>query len=64
MAMCKGWIKEGPLWEFWNGAHLENEEREDLEIRGFRRLQEEWERLGMGRQRRVEKKKNTFTLGT
>ena len=30
--------------EFCNGAHLEDEEREDLEIRGATRLQQEWER--------------------
>ena len=32
---------EGSLEEFWNGAHLEDEEREDLGIRGCRRLQQE-----------------------
>ena len=41
MATCKGWIKKGSLDEFWYGAHLEDEEREDLEIRGCRRLQQE-----------------------
>ena len=44
MATCKGWTKKSYLEEFWNGAHLENKEREDLEICGFRRLQQEWER--------------------
>ena len=33
MATCKGWTKKGYLEEFWNGAHLEDEGREDLEIR-------------------------------
>ena len=33
------WTKKGSLEEFWNGAHLEDEEREDLENRGCRRLQ-------------------------
>ena len=32
MATCKGWTKKGSLEEFQNGAHLEDEEREDLEI--------------------------------
>ena len=44
MATCKGWTKKGSLEEFWNGVHLEDEEREDLKIRGCRRLQEERER--------------------
>ena len=34
-------MKKGFLGKFWNGAHLEDEEGEDLEIRGCRRLQEE-----------------------
>ena len=33
MAMCKGWAKKGSLEEFYNGAHLEDEEREDLGMR-------------------------------
>ena len=42
MATYKGWTKKGSLEElFWNGAHLEDEEREDLEIRGCKRLQQE-----------------------
>ena len=44
MATCKGWTKNGSLEEFWNGAHLEDEEKEDLEIRGCTKLQQEWER--------------------
>ena len=44
MATCKEWTKKGSLEEFWNGAHLKDEEREDLEIRGSRRLQQELER--------------------
>ena len=43
MATCKEWSKKGSLGEFWNGAHLEDEEREDLEIRGCMRLLQEWE---------------------
>ena len=37
---------KGSLKKFWNGIHLEEEkeEREDLEIRGCRKLQHEWER--------------------
>ena len=30
--------QKGTLEEFWNGAHLEDEQREDREIRGCRRL--------------------------
>ena len=41
MTTCKIWAKKGSLEEFWNGAHLEDEEREDLEIRGGSRLQRE-----------------------
>ena len=44
MATCKEWTKRGALEEFWNGAHLEDEEKEDLKIRGCRRLQQEQER--------------------
>ena len=44
MARAKEWMKKGSLEEFWNGAHLEDEKREDLEIRGCRRLQKEWDR--------------------
>ena len=36
MATCKGWTKKGSQEEFWNGAHLEDEEWEDLEICGYR----------------------------
>ena len=41
MATCKGWTKKGALEEFWNGAHLEDKETEDLEIPGCRKLQQE-----------------------
>ena len=41
MATCKGWIKKGSLEEFWNGAHLEDEDREDLKIREYKGLQQE-----------------------
>ena len=34
--------QKGSIEEFWNGAHLEYEEREDLEIRECRRLQQKW----------------------
>ena len=44
MATYKGWTKKGSLEEFWYGDHLKDEEREDLEIRGCRRLQQEMER--------------------
>ena len=44
MAKCKGWTRKGSLEEFWNGAHLEDEEREDLEIRGYRKLLQECKR--------------------
>ena len=43
MATCKEWTKKGDLQKFWNYAHLENKEMEDLEIRGFRKLQQELE---------------------
>ena len=45
--MCKEWTKKGSLEEFWNGAHLEDEEREGLGTRGCRRLQQERERRGI-----------------
>jgi hypothetical protein len=32
MATCKEWTKKGSLEEFWNGAHLEDGEIEDLKI--------------------------------
>ena len=44
MAKCKGWTKKGSLEEFWNCAHLKDEEREDLYVRGCKRLKEEQER--------------------
>jgi hypothetical protein len=36
-------MKKGSLEKIWNGVHLEEEyeEREDLKIRGCRRLQQE-----------------------
>ena len=33
MVTCKGWAKKDSLKECWNGAHLEDEEKEDIEIR-------------------------------
>ena len=44
MATCNEWRKKGLLGKFWNDAHLEDAEGEDHEIRGCRRLQEEWEK--------------------
>ena len=59
MASCKGWTKKGSLEEFWNDTHLEDKERENLEIRGCKRLHKECKRgnwqLGMDRQRKMEK---------
>ena len=43
MATYKEWIKKDSLEKFWNGVHLKDKEREDFEIRGCRRLQQEWE---------------------
>ena len=40
----KGFLK---YYKVRNGAHLEDEEREDLGIRGSRRLQQEWESGGL-----------------
>jgi hypothetical protein len=37
-------MKKGSLGKFCNGAHLEDEEGEDLENRGCRRLRQECER--------------------
>ena len=47
MATCKEWTKKGSLEGFWNGTHLEDEEREDLEIRGCKRLQPKGERTNL-----------------
>ena len=33
--------KKGSFGKFWNGAHLEDEEGKDLEIRGRSKLQQE-----------------------
>jgi hypothetical protein len=44
IVMCEEWMKKGYLNKLWNGVHLEEEEKEDLEIRGCRKLQLEWER--------------------
>ena len=44
MATCKEWKKMGSFQKFWNAVHLEIEGREDLEICGCRRLQQESER--------------------
>ena len=35
------WMKEGFLEKFWTGVQLEEKEKEDLEIRGCRKLQQE-----------------------
>ena len=42
--MCKEWIKKGSLEKFWNGVQLERQEKEDLGIRGCKKLQQEWGR--------------------
>ena len=61
-------MKKGYFETIWDGVHLEEEEeKEDLDIHGCTRLQQElregnW-RLGMGRQRRAERK-NKITLVT
>ena len=34
MSTWKEWMKKGFLGKFWNGAHLEDEEKAHLEIRG------------------------------
>ena len=34
----KEWMKKGSRKKKWNGVRVEEEEREDLEIRGCRRL--------------------------
>ena len=44
MITCKEWTKKGSIEQFWDGDHLEDEEKEDLKIRGRRRLQQEWAR--------------------
>jgi hypothetical protein len=41
MATWKQWAKKASLEEFWNGAHMEDEERKYLGIPGCRRLQQE-----------------------
>ena len=56
MTTCKEWKKKGNLEKFWNGVHLEEEEKEDLEIRGCRDEREKNNQHGMGRQRRMDKK--------
>ena len=33
MATWKQWIEKGSLEKFWNGVQLEDDEKEDLEIR-------------------------------
>ena len=68
MTACKKWTKKSFLEEFWNGAYLKEEEREELKTRGCRRIQEECKReanwrLEMGRESGVEKK-NKFILST
>ena len=37
MATCKEWMKKGYLEKVCNGVHLEEEEKEDLEIRGCKK---------------------------
>ena len=44
MATCKEWIMKGYLEKFWIDVHLEEEEKEDLEISGCKKLHQEWER--------------------
>ena len=44
MTTCKEWMKNDSLEKFWNGVPLEEEEKEDLEIRECRKLQQEWKR--------------------
>ena len=46
MTTCIEWTKKGSLKKFWNGVQLEEEEeeKEELEIRGCWKLQQEWER--------------------
>ena len=39
MATCKEWMNKDSLETFWNGVHLEKEEKEDLKIRGCRKKQ-------------------------
>ena len=41
MATCKECMTKDSLEKFWSDVHLEDEEREDFEIRGCRRLQQE-----------------------
>jgi hypothetical protein len=41
MAMCKEWTKKGYLEKFRNGDHLQEEEKEDLNIRGCKKLHQE-----------------------
>ena len=52
------WMKKGSLEKFLNGVHLE--EKEELEIRGCRTLQQE----RVGRQRRMEEKDKIKTIST
>ena len=60
MATCKEWMKEGYLNKFWNGVNLEDEKTEQLEICGYRRLQQEWGRGELASWNGVEKKINVL----
>ena len=66
MGTYKEWMKKGSLEKFWKGVHLEDEEKEDHEIRGCKTLQQEWESGidNFDRQKRVEKKNKIKTLDT
>ena len=44
MATCKEWTKKGSLEKNWDGVHLDDEEKEYLEIRRCRRLQQDRDR--------------------
>ena len=41
MTTWKEWMKKGSLDKFWNGVQQVEEEKEDLEIRGCWKLQQE-----------------------
>ena len=57
-------MKKGYLEKFRNGVHLEEEEKEDLEIRGFRKQQQEWERRELTCNGSTETNWGDKTLGT
>ena len=70
MTTYKEWIKKGSLENFWNGVHLEDEEREDsklVDTGGYNKNKRERERerswqLGVGQQGGMEKECKTVTL--